>query len=237
MTSIFCHLLAAFLVLAAPWLGHLGYQRARRKIAAGLPNAKVQLYRGLVIEQVVAVGVVFAIWRLGAIPVAKLGLVVPAHWAWNLTALVIIVALLVRSGLKLRSKAGKIRNRLAGGMGAVLPESHQERVWFGTVSVGAGIAEELLFRGFLFYYLAVYVPQMNTLEKVLLVSLTFGFAHIYQGWKGALGVGIVGLGMAVLYVMTGSLLMPVVLHAAIDLRILMIFPPEESPAIVQEVGA
>jgi len=127
--------------------------------------------------------------------------------------------------------------RVKDGIGALIPGSNQERFWFGWVSVGAGISEELLFRGFLLYYFSLFVPQLNTTERVLLASLCFGLGHLYQGWKGVVGSGIVGLLVAGLYLMTGSLLLPVLIHAAMDSRVLLIFPPVTPPAMAVEGNA
>ncbi len=228
LSLVLTHLLAAFLVLAAPGLGCVWYQKARRRIAAGLPDAKVRLYRGLVVEQTMSAGVVLALWRSG-IPAPSLGLLAPRMWGWNLIELVVIVGALVWSSLRLRPKAEKIRKQLKETIGALLPDSPPERFWFGAVSVGAGISEELVFRGFLLYYFSAYLPHLNTLERAVLASLVFGLAHIYQGWRGTIGTGLLGLVFAGLYLATGSLLLPMVIHAAVDLRVLLIFPPAVSP--------
>jgi CAAX protease family protein len=236
IAAILGHLLAAYAILAAPWLGRLWYERARKKVAAGLPNAKIELYRQLVVEQIVGTSLVVAIWRLDAIPGSALGLVVPRHWGWNLAVILIIVGPLMRSALKLRRKADKVRKKLEEMVGALMPDTYRERVWYGGVSIGAGISEELVFRGFLLYYFGQHVPQMNTLEKVLIISLFFGLGHLYQGWQGMLGTGIVGLVMVGLYVATGGLLVPLVVHAAIDWRMLLMLPPQAPPELAQEVG-
>jgi membrane protease YdiL (CAAX protease family) len=83
----------------------------------------------------------------------------------------------------------------------------------------------------------VYAPQTNLLERVLLSSLLFGLAHIYQGWKGAVSASILGVVFAGLYLITGSLLLPMVIHAALDSRILLMFPPGASRAIAAESHA
>jgi len=227
---VFTHLLAAYAVLAAPWLGCVWYQKARRRIAAGLADAKVRLYRELAAEQTVSTGVVLALWRSG-IPARSLGLFAPRMWAWNMAVFLVIAGLLVWSSLWLRPKAEKLKKRVEGKIGALLPESHQERFWFGAISVGAGISEELVFRGFLLYYFSAYLTHVNMLGRALLASLVFGLGHIYQGWRGAVGTGILGLVFAGFYLATGSLLLPVAIHAAVDLRGLIIFPPDGSPTI------
>jgi membrane protease YdiL (CAAX protease family) len=234
MINVLSHLLAAYVVLAAPWMGCLWYQKARKRIASGVPDAKVRLYRSLVGEQIVTAGVVLALWRIGRVPATSLGLVAPGSWAWTTVAICVIVAALAWSSLRVRPKAERIRKKVQDGIGTLIPDSHQERSWWGVVSLGAGVSEELVYRGFLLYYLSVFLPQINSLERVLLISLVFGLAHIYQGWQGAVAAGIMGLILAGFYVMTGSLILPIVIHAATDSRILLMFPPVASPAIAAE---
>src|SRR5271166_1962101 len=237
MTLALTHLLAAYAVLAAPWLGYLWYQKARKRIASGVPDAKKRLYRSLVLEQFITAGVVVGIWLGGRISAVSLGLVAPRSWARTTAVLVLFVGALAWSGFRLRPKADQLRKRLQDGVGALVPDSRQDRFWWGVVSVGAGVSEELVFRGFLLYYLSTYLPQMNTPERVLLASLVFGMGHIYQGWKGALGAGILGLILAAFYLMTGSLLLPVLVHAAVDARVLLIFPPRMPQAAAAEETA
>lgn len=241
MTPVLAHLLAAYAVLAAPWLGWMWYQRARKRLARGAPDAKRRLYRSLVIEQIATVAVFLVLWGVlwsgGRVSPASLGLTPPRSWAVTAAALFILVGVLAWSGLRLRPKADKLRKRLQDGIGLLIPDSRSERLWWGAVSVGAGVSEELLFRGFLLYYFTVYLPSMNTLEKVFLTSLVFGLGHAYQGWRGILGTGIAGLIFAGLYLLTGSLLLPVVIHAATDYRVLLIFPPPTSLMVPAEGNA
>jgi len=236
MTVVLAHLFAAYAVLAVPALGYLWYQRARKRIASGAPDAKVQLYRSLVVEQILTTGVVLALCS-GGLSRTSLGMVAPRSWAWNIAALLVVLGLLVWSSLRLRPKAEKIREKVKDKVGVLLPGSRQERFWFGVVSVGAGVSEELMFRGFLLYYLSTYLPQLNTPERVLLVSLSFGLGHIYQGWIGVAGAGTLGVILAGLYLTTGSLFLPVVIHAAVDARVLLMFPPDASPAVAAQGAA
>jgi membrane protease YdiL (CAAX protease family) len=208
--------------------------------AGQIPGARVKFFRSMFIEQVLTTGVVLAIWRTGDLPAAGLGLAVPRSWAVTSSALALIVGLLVWSSLKLRPKADKIREKFKDKVGALLPNSFPERRWFALISFGAGISEELIFRGFLLYYLSDHLPQLNTLEKILLISLSFGLAHIYQGRWQILSTGLLGLALAGLYWMTGSLLLPMLVHAAVDARILLIFPPPApgaSPQVALQSGA
>jgi uncharacterized protein len=61
----------------------------------------------------------------------------------------------------------------------------------------------------------------------MLACALFGFAqHIYQGLKGIVGTAILGLLFSAVFVVTGNLLVPMILHFLIDLRILLLLPAE-----------
>ena len=62
-----------------------------------------------------------------------------------------------------------------------------------------------------------YVGQLGPLPvAVVLSSLLFGWAHSYQGWTGVIQSGAAGLVLAVIYVFTGALWIPIALHIAGD---------------------
>ncbi len=62
-------------------------------------------------------------------------------------------------------------------------------------------------------------------------GLVFGWAHLFQGWRGVALTGMLGAAFALLYIATESLLSPIIIHAAIDLRILIIVTPERMRAL------
>ena len=112
---------------------------------------------------------------------------------------------------------------------AVLPRTTGERRLFTVVGVTAGVCEEWLYRGF---FLAVVAGLADGLPAGLLVvvgAVAFGLAHAYQGPVGILTTGLLGGIMAAVYLQTGSLLLPVLLHAVIDLRFLLV-PARVLPA-------
>jgi membrane protease YdiL (CAAX protease family) len=109
--------------------------------------------------------------------------------------------------------------------GALLPGTPVERCHFAAISIGAGITEELLFRGFLIWYLGFYFPRLNSLELIAISSILFGVCHLYQGVLGVIGTGVIGAVFASLYLSTGSLLLPATVHALVDMRMLAILTP------------
>lgn len=103
-----------------------------------------------------------------------------------------------------------------------LPFTRRERACFAAVSITAGICEETLYRGFLYHYFRD-TWHWGVLLAVLASAIVFGLAHGYQGVSGIAATGFIGAVLAAVYLATGSLILPMVLHAIMDLRILL-FP-------------
>jgi uncharacterized protein len=110
-----------------------------------------------------------------------------------------------------------------------LPRTSEERIWFAIVSASAGVCEEILFRGFLIHYFQVAPFHLPLAAAFLLSCATFGAAHLYQGIGGAIQTAFLGLVFGVLFLATGTLLLPMVLHAAVDLKLLIILPKDAKP--------
>jgi hypothetical protein len=91
------------------------------------------------------------------------------------------------------------------GRGGLLlsPETNNELHWFAILCAGSGITEELLYRGFLIFYISSFVPHFNKVALVLVVSAVFGLMHVYQGWRGVTSTAVSGLLLTTLYVVTG----------------------------------
>jgi uncharacterized protein len=228
MTLLVSHALAAFTIAAAPWLGRALYRRTVKRIEAGDPLAKIRMYRAILISQIVSTAVVLGLWISGGISSARLGLGAPRSWWLSEGLATGLGVLLIWSAIKLRRKSERLRGRLKR-LDAILPTTVVESRWFVAISIGAGIDEELLFRGFLFYYFTLWFPHINSLENALLTSAIFGLGHLYQGWRGILSTTVAGLILAGLFLLSGNLLLPMVVHALGDLRAAIIFWPKAQP--------
>jgi uncharacterized protein len=233
--AIVGHLLAIYIVVGMPLLGRRGYRDTERRLRAGDARARVRLYRRIVLKQAIIALTICALWLVGGIPRTRLGLGAPHSWPLTVGLAIAIAGLFVWSAMRVRPRAREFREKLRGRGGDVLPQSLADLRWFAAVSIGSGVAEELACRGFLFYYLAVVIPRIETLELMLLTSLIFGLAHVYQGWRGVVTTGVAGLVMALLYVTTGSLILPMVAHAMGNLRAALIFWPPRTRAAVGSV--
>ncbi len=107
----------------------------------------------------------------------------------------------------------------------ILPVTQEERAWFALVSVTAGICEEVLYRGFLIRYLSDGPWHVGLWIALAVASVAFGLGHGYQGLSGIIGTTVLGAVIAVIFLATGSLWLPMALHAIIDLRMLLLLRP------------
>lgn len=124
-----------------------------------------------------------------------------------------------------RRRPGRsLLERLLRPMAGLLPGSRRERWAFAGVAVTAGLTEELLYRGWLTWFLVLAAPVGGYGGALVASSVAFGLGHAYQGPVAALLAGLAGLGLALLAFSTGSLLLPVALHVLVDLRVLLLLP-------------
>ncbi|HET7250254.1 MAG TPA: CPBP family intramembrane glutamic endopeptidase [Gemmatimonadales bacterium] len=87
--------------------------------------------------------------------------------------------------------------------------------------------EEVVFRGWLLATLHGPVDLAGT-ALIVGAALGFGFAHAYQGPAGVVLATLAGILFCALYVMSGSLLLPILLHVAVDARFAVLPAPSGS---------
>lgn len=224
--TLLSHALLAYIVAVWPLLGRARYRSLQKKLRDQDTGARTRVYRRMILHQWTMVAAVMTIVALGSIPPAGLGLRKPDGAALDAATLLIPLAAIGVSSLVFRWKGDGAVKRLVKMAGAILPVTARERWLFAGTSIGAGVSEELLFRGFLLYYLDRHFPGLDWGAQILISGLVFGWAHLFQGWRGMALTGILGASFALLYIATDSLLSPMVIHTAIDLRILIIVTPE-----------
>ena len=107
------------------------------------------------------------------------------------------------------------------GAAHLMPINLKEVRWFVLgVCISAGICEELLFRGYLIHFLG---ESMPVYAAVFLSSIAFGLPHIYQGVINALKTAFLGAVMCLIYLFTESIVLPIILHALIDIYFGLMF--------------
>ena len=148
-------------------------------------------------------------------PVSALGLRGPRLVGSGVAGFLAEAALLGIVAAAVMGLAGTPGRTIAG----LLPVTGEERTLYAGVAVTAGFVEELLFRGFLMQY-AIASLGWSWQCAAIASAAVFGISHLYQGPTTALRAAMVGFGFAESYTLTGSLLVPVLLHVALDLRVL-----------------
>ena len=111
---------------------------------------------------------------------------------------------------------------MLGDIAALLPRNRPELGWGAALSVNAGVVEEGLFRLALPALLVIVTGE--PLSAFVLAALVFGALHAYQGWVGVLATTVVGLLFTLLYVVSGSIVLAMVVHVIFDLRTLIVIP-------------
>jgi len=109
-----------------------------------------------------------------------------------------------------------------GDIGAILPRNRAELRYGAALSVNAGVVEELMFR--LAVPTLVFGATGSAVGAVIVSILLFGALHVYQGLPGVIGSTVIGAVLMLLFLSTGSIIVPIVVHALIDLRSLVLIP-------------
>lgn len=187
------------------------------------PSLRLGAYRSSIRRQWALAALALALLALAGAPLAELGLAPRLRYLDELLpGLLSLVVLGTVLALVLRALPG-MRQRVLRPVDALLPRSAEERRLFVAVALTAGVAEELVFRGFLLVYLTE-VAEVSLATAMLISAVLFGLAHSYQGALGVALTGLAGYWLAGLYVLTGSLVLPIVVHALVDLRLLLALP-------------
>jgi hypothetical protein len=209
------------------------WPRYLKKLAANLPGSRMRHFRNLIFWEWAFTLAFLASWALSGRPWASMMMnqVGPIQsWMFLIYAgLFIFIFWRQRRTILARpATVERLRKRLDFA-GPLLPHTPAERRLFWVVSATAGICEETLYRGFLTWYIARWMapwannptgywsgPLVVPWTAIVLSSLIFGLGHVYLGIKQVPRTFVVGLLLAGLAWLSGSLWPSIVLHAAID---------------------
>src|SRR2546428_364337 len=163
----------------------LGALRQQRRLAAGiLKVTRLQIYASAIGTHVMFLLMVWAVVRS-----ERINLLPP----YRLTTLHIVIGLIalaigllpVLEPFRLNDPVAKERTRL------IAPRAPREFALFYFVSLAAGVAEELTYRGLLFTLLAALLGGWWI--AALIASAAFGIVHLFQGRKSAGIAALMGL--------------------------------------------
>ncbi|MFZ0394752.1 MAG: CPBP family intramembrane glutamic endopeptidase [Terracidiphilus sp.] len=215
--AILDHVFATLLVAGPLIEWRWGWPRFRARLAAGIPGTRTR-YLGIMILCQWLLSLALLGWWVGrARPWAMLHLLGGTPLSIILAFLFAIAldALLAwqqRAVLAIPERIERVRAALVFAE-PILPHTPSERRLFHAVSITAGFCEELLFRGFLVWYLAAWMPLF---AAVTLSALIFGLGHLYLGPAQVPKTALFGLAMSLVVYAAGSLWPAMLLHTAID---------------------
>jgi membrane protease YdiL (CAAX protease family) len=208
-----------FVVLGVilPWRG-----RARLRKLLAIPHVsrmeRLSLYASTIAFQWIMVALV--VWRAWArgYTAAELGLASEVKARALLAGIVGAAALAVLQWLNLR-RMGRLSTPARGLLQSlaerIFPQSRVEMFPYFALALTAGVCEEFLYRGFAMA--AIIHAGSPVWSAVLLSSLLFGLAHLYQGRGGAVGTMILGALFGAARIGYDSLVPAVFWHSAVDL--------------------
>ena len=158
-------------------------------------------------------------WRAWArgLSIEDLGLVVHGRWRILLAAIVGAATLGGLQWLNLRRmgrSSGKAREFMQVLAERILPQSRLELVPFLALALTAGVCEEFLYRGFTMA--ALTRAGLPSWGVVLLSSILFGLAHLYQGRGGLLSTLVIGTVFGTARIAYDGLVPVMVWHFAVD---------------------
>ena len=210
--TIVDHLYFVLIAIAAPVVGYFSFQRLLRRVKAGEKISPAHLYRFTTASHWTLFALLLVLWGTSGRAWTDLGFGLEFNTRFIVGAVLtagMIVVLLLQLRLIDRATEEDL-----GDLQFLFPRTRSELRGFYGLSVTAGIVEEALWRGFLFWYLGHFMPLW---AAAIVSAIGFGVAHAYQGSAAIPRIVLVGGAFAGLYLLTGSLLLPMILHALVDL--------------------
>ena len=242
VATLMQHLLFLFLLVVAPIWDLYDTRRLKRNPSS---EQKIRYYKTLCTWLWIASAL--AVVAIGFRPLFTIS-PSPGEISWlllhpwvrylveALIAIVVIISVVLPVGTVIWKKLTKRPRKYSSAdalksLSYFFPATWTERRWWVFVCITAGVCEETLFRGSMLRYLHVIPWTLNLTLALLISSVIFGFNHLYEGAGGVAGTGIVGFLFGLLFLLTGNLLLPIILHGVIDLRMLAILrPPADAPS-------
>ncbi len=134
----------------------------------------------------------------------------------------VALGLSILTSVGIRAARSEQKVPIVGDIAAMLPRNRQELRLGALMSVNAGVVEETLFR--LAIPAAIYGASGSAVAAVVASVMLFGSLHAYQGAAGIVASTVVGALMVLLYAVSGTIVVPILIHVLLDLRSLVVIP-------------
>lgn len=212
------------LIAANAWLGRRRFARwlaLRANNSAILTSFYLRLIAGTL---TLGLAVPLTLLLSPELDPADLGLRAPRElwWGLALSAYTLVLIGFGARGRRRRMRDGK--QYVPAMIAALLPTTTTQRWLAAGLSVTAGVVEEAIFRGLLIAA-GVSLLGLPVLVAAALSLALFSWGHVYQGRAGVIGAAALGGVFTGVYLVTGSLLLPIILHIGQDLAAFLLTPP------------
>lgn len=172
-------------------------------------------------------------WMSSSRGFTQLGLSAPTTYsaiAGCLVAVCVVVGLFLALSTKANmQKAAKADDQAD----TILPESRDELRPFVIFTIVAGFGWEVLYRGFLLFWLS---PFIGLVPAVVASSMAYGLSHRYETMAKTTGSLVSALLFTTGYAATGSLWWLIILHTALPLAIMFAVSRMDGTVISDQSG-
>jgi len=210
----------AIIIIGLPVEALRTLKQDREELASGKPDARIKHYTWTLLMLWGLALPIIVLWATSGRDWAELGFQIElgklAIAGWTLAGFVAIFftyqyVLVARS----ESVRKQFRDQLSGNpiMSNFMPKTDAERGLFNALGISAGIAEEIIFRGYLIWALNLFMPLWIAATAALLV---FTLLHLYQGAKQLPPIFVIGALATLVFVLSGSLWPAIALHIFVD---------------------
>ena len=217
--TLYDHAYVILMAIIVPLTGYIGYRRLLKRVAAGESVNRAALYGGTVRWQwaLLITGLLGWVYSSRSWTAIGVRLEADLNFLIGLGLVMLAIGYLVYQVREVMTsseeKLLELRKSFTG-VNIIIPRNGNELLRFYGLSITAGIVEELLWRGFLIWYLSAYMPIW---AAAIVSSIGFGLAHAYQGFSKVPAIDLVGAAFAGLYLLTGSIWLPIILHIMLDI--------------------
>ena len=177
---------------------------------------KIHLFYSNGLMLLIGALLVITSWNAGHNDWSKLGFNLIATspilwWAVGSLIMLYLIDLIVNRQMYTQDNTDQI-------METIIPTTFKEYGHFLFLAFTAGIAEEIIFRGFMINYLKAWFAgySIGTTISIVVPALVFGLTHLYQGIKNMIKIIAIALLLGLIYHLSESLIIVVILHILVD---------------------
>lgn len=163
-------------------------------------------------------GSVLMIWMWNKRPFPQMGFRWPEQTPLGFYLVVILSVLYFADLFISMYKLAKIGtlNREWDALLPILPAHKKELPAYILMCFSAGIFEEIMYRGFLVTFFIDPLQTGFPWIAVWFPALLFSMAHFYQGWASMIKIFILSILLALIFILTQSLLYVMIIHILVD---------------------